>query len=445
MRKCLTFMAVTFVMAAAAQEKAATDYGDFTVDAQVRALGEYRGGMTSDDEKSNKLYVNDRVRLSFGWERKNLSMKIAAQHTGLWQNGSQKNTLGKITLHEAWAKMTFGKGFFTQVGRQELAYDDERLLGTHDWAPTGRAHDALRLGWENRWNKLHAVVSFNQTADVAEAFNSSATASNTKLYKNMQMLWYRLGSDEKPFHISGTFINHGVDDARYDSVRYTQTFGIYASYEKRKISTDFSIYYQTGRDRTGLDLRAFMMSGSFGWQFAKRWKAVIGDDYLSGSDGMPGTNRTFNVFCGSHHKFLGTMDNFTYNTIPLYGLNDLRLNFAYQCSEKFDMSLAYHWFATGRPINNYLKDPVEQLTDPAKIAIMRMYYGKYRFSQNLGGELDLQFNYTPWSNVCIQGGFSMMFATETMQFIKGTTANLQKWAWLSVNINPTIFSTRNRR
>ncbi len=438
MRKFIILIAAALAMAGSAQEKGAHDYGDFTVDAQVRARGEYRGGMSSDGK--DKLFVNDRVRLSFGWERKNLSMKVSAQHAGLWQSGTQNSTLGKITLHEAWAKMTFGKGFFTQVGRQELAYDDERLLGTLDWAPSGRAHDALRLGWENRWNKLHAVVSFNQTAEV-----QSGSSTSSRLYKNLQMLWYRLGPDEKPFHISTTFINQGVDDVRYDSIRYMQTFGIYASFEKRKISTDFSIYYQTGRDRTGADQRAFMMSGNFGWQFARKWKGTIGDDYLSGSDGMPGTNRTFNVLYGTHHKFLGTMDNFGYNTIPLYGLNDLHLNFAYNCSEKFDMSFAYHWFATGRPINDYLKDPIEQLTDPAKIAIMRRYYGKYRFSQNLGGELDLQFNYCPWKDVCIQGGFSLMFATESMRFIKDTKSKVQKWGWLSFNINPTVFSTRNRK
>ena len=119
-------------------------------------------------------------------------MKIAAQHSGLWQNGEGRNTAGNIAIHEAWAKMMFGKGFFGQVGRQELSYDDERLLGTHDWAATGRAHDALRLGWENDWHSIHAIASFKQTAQ---------TADNV-LYKNMQVLWYHYGTSFSPFQIS---------------------------------------------------------------------------------------------------------------------------------------------------------------------------------------------------------------------------------------------------
>jgi hypothetical protein len=41
-------------------------------------------------------------------------------------------------LNEAWAKMNFGEGFFAQLGRQSLIYDDERILGGLDWNVAGR-------------------------------------------------------------------------------------------------------------------------------------------------------------------------------------------------------------------------------------------------------------------------------------------------------------------
>ena len=449
MRKFLTFIAVAFGMAVTAQEKTKPDYGDFTIDAQVRARGEYRGGMQSEDTES-ELFVNDRVRLSFGWERKNISMKIAAQHIGIWQNGSGKGTVGKLALHEAWAGMTFGKGFFAQAGRQELSYDDERLLGAHDWAASGRAHDALRVGWENPLHKVHAIVAFNQTAEIVDDIISTSSSSSAKLYKNMQTLWYHYGASQSPFQISGVFINQGASDIQKDKVRYMQTFGTYMTYKWPNISTDLSLYYQLGHDRTGADIKAYMMSGNVGWQFLPKWKATLGDEYLSGSDGYPGTNRTFNVLYGSYHKFFGAMDNFTYSSIPLYGLNDLSAKVDYTLygwkrkywGPKLDLSLAVHWLITGRRINNYLKNPTEELTDPAKILIMRRYNGKYRFSQNLGQEIDLQVKYTPWKNVTVEAGFSIMLATETMQFIKGTTADVQRWGWVSVNVNPTVFSTK---
>lgn len=442
MKKTIILLFVALATVAAAQEKTTRDYGDFTVDAQVRALGEYRGGMQSDDSDEAELGVNDRVRLSFGWERRNVSMKIAAQHIGIWQNGSNRGTLGKIALHEAWARVEFGKGFFTQVGRQELSYDDERLLGSHDWAASGRAHDALRLGWESPRHKLHAIASFNQTAEMVDNTIATSNSSASKLYKNMQTLWYHFGEEQAPFQLSALITNQGASDAMVDKTRYMQTFGIYTTYGHRNIAADVSLYYQTGRDRLDTKISAFRMSGNFAWRFLPKWRATVGDDYLSGSDGMPGTNRTFNVLYSSHHKFLGAMDNFCYTDIPLYGLNDINARIDFDCCPRLDFSLTYHWLMTGRPINDYLKDPIERLIDPAKIAIMRRYNGKYRFSQNLGSEVDLQLNYRPWRNVSIQAGFSLMFTTETMQFLKNNSETLQKWGWLSFNINPTIFSTK---
>ncbi|MBO4549611.1 MAG: hypothetical protein J5733_02675, partial [Bacteroidaceae bacterium] len=139
MKKFLTLCAVAFAMTALAQEEqTAPDYGDFTIDAQLRGRGEFRTGVgnLSDGTSAANLMVNERVRLSFGWERKNLTLKIAAQHTGLWQDGGQKNSAGTLSLHEAWARMALGKGFFAQAGRQEISYDDERLFGRHDWSAT---------------------------------------------------------------------------------------------------------------------------------------------------------------------------------------------------------------------------------------------------------------------------------------------------------------------
>ena len=443
------FLAVALSMTAFSQEEQRTaDYGDFTIDAQVRAQGEFHTGLgtLSDGSSSPNLMVNDRVRLSFGWERGNLSLKVAAQHTGLWQDGGQKNTSGNIALHEAWAKMFFGKGFFAQAGRQELSYDDERLLGAHDWAATGRAHDALRLGWENTRNKLHAIVSFNQTADVVDDAIAGRITSGTKLYKNMQTLWYHLGRDEAPFQISALINNQGVSDASGNGVNYMQTFGTYATFAKRKFLSDLSLYYQVGSDRTGTDVNAFMMSGNLGLQFSPKWKVTLGDDYLSGGDGMPGTNRSFNLLYGSYHNFLGSMDLFGYAAIPTYGLNDLNAKAFFTPSQKFNMSMALHWLMTGRPINDYLRDPVEKLTDPAKILIMRRYNGKYRFSQNLGTEVDLEASYRPWKDVTIEAGFSMLIGSETIQLLKGSDySTFQSWGWVCLNINPTVFSTRHRR
>ena len=89
-------------------------------------------------------------------------MKLAVQHVGVWGQDPQIDKNGRFIFHEAWAKLDFGKGLFAQIGRQSLAYDDERLLGSLDWNVAGRFHDALKLGYENRLHKLHLVLAYNQ-------------------------------------------------------------------------------------------------------------------------------------------------------------------------------------------------------------------------------------------------------------------------------------------
>ena len=61
--------------------------------------------------------------------------------------GPQIDTNGRFIMNEAWAKLNFGAGFFAQLGRQTLSYDDERILGGLDWNVAGRYHDALKLGY----------------------------------------------------------------------------------------------------------------------------------------------------------------------------------------------------------------------------------------------------------------------------------------------------------
>ena len=434
---------------AAAQETPQRDYGDFTLEAQVRARGEIRTGLGTKDEDhpASNMFANDRVRLGFGWERNNISLKVSLQHAGNWMDAAKKYISGNIAVHEAWATMDFGPGFFAQVGRQEIAFDDGRLFGEHDWSPAGRTHDALRLGWANDRHQIHAIASFNQTGDVVDDVNYFVKESpEERLYKNMQTLWYHFGNVARPFGISLLFSNQGVSDAKGNGTNYIQTFGTYMNYTGRKFLFDISLYYQTGTDRAGADLRAFLMSGNLGLQCSPKWKITVGDDYLSGSDGMPGTNRTFNTLYGSHHEFFGSMDYVGFNAVPLYGLNDVHAKATYRRNDKFDMNMGVHWLAMGRPINNYLKNPIEELTDPEKIKIMRNYYGKYRFSQSLGGEIDVEARWHVWQDITLRAGYSMMIASETMQLFKGEdTGTVHNWGWVSFDINPIIFSTRNRR
>lgn len=122
------------------------------IDANLMTRGELRyGGFPAAPEfaEDHAQFVMARTRLSVGYQRSFLEAKITAQHSGVW--GQQGK--GAFNLSEAWATLRANNGLFATVGRQELAYDDERILGRNDWAMAANSHDAVKLGYEGHGHK----------------------------------------------------------------------------------------------------------------------------------------------------------------------------------------------------------------------------------------------------------------------------------------------------
>src|ERR1051326_342537 len=68
---------------------------------------------------------------------------------------------GPIDLHQAYFALGNSRQFpfSAKVGRQELAYGDERLVGASDWSNVGRVFDAARLRYENNDVGIDAFAS----------------------------------------------------------------------------------------------------------------------------------------------------------------------------------------------------------------------------------------------------------------------------------------------
>lgn len=407
----------------------APDWGDITLDAQIRTRAEYRNGQGSlkPEGIGPTGFVNDRVRFNVGWERKNLAMHISLQHVGVWGDASQTSKAGNINLHEAWAKLKFGderNSGFLQLGRQVLSYDDERLLGGLDWAASGRAHDALRIGGQlGEYNSLHAFGTYSNNSE-SNTFLATGY-DNAAGYQHMEGFWYHYALDKR-LGISFLFLNTGIMNTAldeegkrlYPGTYNLQTAGIHLTGSAKGFSATFSAYGQTGKSNTDKAVMAYLLSATAQYRFNEIVSLGAGDDNISGSDGTDGKQHTFNVLYGTHHKFYGAMDYFNNSNMPAQGLNDLYGNIAVKPCKPLSMSLAYHWLATNHRIADCPK--------------------------TLGHELDLQINWTIVKDVTLQAGYSMMLPTSAMQQIKRVAAAkpYQDWAWLSLNVSPRIFTTK---
>lgn len=407
------------------QEKAGEN--EFTLSAQIRPRAEYRNGVLWPRYEGEEAagFINNRARLSMGYKREGLSMKMSAQHVGVWGQDPQIDKNGRFILNEAWARLDFNEGFFAQLGRQSLVYDDERILGGLDWNVAGRFHDALKLGYENPFHKLHLILAFNQNDE--KVIGGTYYLPIAQPYKNMQTLWYHF-NPEQPFTASFLLMNLGLEtgdmETQESHTRYLQTMGTFLTFAPGNWKLDGSFYYQTGKNKLNREVSAFMASLRGNWAFAKDWSLILGTDYLSGSESGDKKMKAFDPLYGTHHKFYGAMDYF-YASGFANGLNpglwDNQIGLRMKASPKVDLSVNYHYFLTTADIQENNKE----------------------MDKGLGSEIDLQVDWAIMKDVKLSAGYSFMVGTETMDYVKGGNhKSWQDWGWISLNINPRIFVAR---
>ncbi|WP_101689264.1 alginate export family protein [Dysgonomonas massiliensis] len=413
---------IPFVLSAQEEQQ-----GEFSISAQIRARGEYRNGALFPryEGENSASFINNRTRLTLGYTRSNLELRLSGQHVGLWGESIQSKKDGDFVLNEAWAKLNFGDGFFAQLGRQALSYDDERILGGLDWHVAGRYHDLLKLGYSKNLNTIHVALAFNQNSDNPQK-RGNYFAPTGQPYKNMQMAWYHYGSTQKPFGISLLAMNLGWELGDIENAKngFMQTFGTYLTYKKDMWDLNGSAYYQSGKSRTGKSVSAYMASVFAKANFTSQWAVGFGSDYLSGSDQNSDKHKAFDPLYGTHHKFYGTMDYFYASTFS-NGLNpglwDNQVGIYYKPSPKVDMSLNYHYFMSAKSVT------VEE----------------HKFSKGLGSEVDFQINWSIMPDVKLMAGYSFMLGTKSMDVVKGGNhKSWQDWGWISINITPNLFKTK---
>lgn len=407
-----------------------TTENETSLSVQIRPRAEYRNGalMPRSEGELPASFINNRARLSLNYKRNDdLILKLSAQHVGVWGQDPQIDKNGRFILNEAWARLNLGTGFFAQLGRQALVYDDERLLGGLDWNVAGRFHDALKLGYENQSNQLHLILAYNQNDEYIKGGNYYAPGGQP--YKTMQTLWYKYTGREIPFDLSLLALNLGQEGGDRESgkakTRYMQTLGTNLHYAPGSLDLFGTFYYQMGKSAGGSDVSAWMGSLKAAYKIDKQWAISVGTDYLSGQKEGDAKVKAFNPLYGTHHKFYGSMDYFyASNFINGYnpGLWDLYAGITCKTSDKVGLSLNYHYF---------------------QMASDATHPDGEKLKKGLGSEFDLQLDWNMMKDVRLTIGYSVMAGTESMDIVKGGNhKSWQDWGWMSLNINPRVFFAR---
>ncbi|RMI06771.1 MAG: hypothetical protein D6681_08240 [Calditrichaeota bacterium] len=399
----------------------------FVVEGELRPRTEFRHGYQTLASPSSKtaIFTSQRSRLTLRYRGDRFRIGISLQDVRVWGDEEQLQDIPSTALHEAWGIVEFTPEVRLKFGRQELVYDDHRLLGNVGWTQQARSHDAAVLKFRKGTWKVDLGAAYNNSAE--KLFRSRYGLNN---YRSLFFLWVNT-SVNRSIKLSVTAVADGfeVADTSRDDITYRYTLGPHVQIKTDPWRFTGTAYYQTGKDRFQRSITAFL--AAFRARLGlNKFSITGGIDYLSGTDGVnPPDNRmrTFHTLYATNHKFYGTLDYFL--NIPVHtrngGLVDILGRVSLLPSEQVTASVDYHHFRlAGR-----VPDPF----NPEKA-----------IDKSLGSELDAVIEYRFLPEVNLKAGYSMMFPTASMEILKGGNRDtFQYWGWMMITIKSQLFKGKS--
>jgi hypothetical protein len=418
----------TFLLVITMLLGASVSFAQFTLSGEFRPRTEFSHGYKSlaGADQDLSMFTQQRSRINFVYNTDKVKTKLVLQDVRTWGNQPQlvANEKFSTSVHEAWAEVMFSKTFSLKAGRQELVYDDSRIFGNVGWAHQARSHDLALFKLENEF-KLHVGVAYNENT-----VRNNNVYGGPDAYKAMQFLWFNNKFGKLDF--SFLFLNNGKEQYSADSLSsapvYSQTTGPRFFYKSDKIMAGATFYYQMGKD-----LAAMYYHVELGYKLADNFGLKLGYEALSGSESgvdaetdklvrNAGENNSFTPLYGTNHKFNGFMDYFFVgNHVGLVGLNDIYAKGVYKMGS-YSLTGMVHMFSTAADLKNKDGDVMDA---------------------GLGTEIDLVIGRKINDMASLSCGYSHMMGTETMEVLKGGSADeMSNWAWVMLTVKPTFFTNK---
>ena len=404
----------------------AVGYSQVKLDAEVRPRFEYRHGFRTlfPDNADPAAFVSQRTRLNGAYKNDKLSFYLSLQDIRVWGDVPQLNNADAsgLSVHQAWAQLDFNNQFALKLGRQEVSLDDQRIMGSVNWAQQARSHDMAIIKYNKSSFKVALGLAFNQNAENG----IETTYTIPRNYKTLQYLW--LHKDWSNLSASFLALNNGLqfeDTANSDNneVRFSQTMGTHLKYNKGRLYAMANLYYQMGNDMANNDISAYLIGVESKFKVTDQVKIGLGGEIQSGNDnGAPssGENKAFTPLYGTNHKFNGLMDYFYVgNHTNNVGLIDLHVNSSFKITPKSGLYLALHHFNAAADLPGGVNGV-------------------------LGQELDLVYSHKLMDYVSLKAGYSHLIASDGMKALKGNFSNTNNWGWIMLVIKPSLFESKTK-
>jgi hypothetical protein len=337
--RLLLLAAMLVAVPLAAQDSSRTGSADsarvVTIGVQVRVRSEidHRGVLADDGVLVHLL--RSRLRAT-ARPLAGITAVVEIQDARYW--GQSNPALGRGTsdadadqldMHQAWAAIDSvgGVPVSLRVGRQEMSFANERLIGVSNWSNTGRAFDAAR-----------ATLRFDRAS--VDLFAARLTAPNPGPIASQNL--YGLWGAWKPSSVlavdlfglrddNTTHVRRGEDTGHAVLERYTAGTWLRASAGIVDVELEGAL--QAGRAATTdssarKTIGAFMASATLAATVDSATRArLFGLVTALSGDGSTDDDRTenFNTLFGTNHRVYGQMDIVPETTGGTAGLVDVAI------------------------------------------------------------------------------------------------------------------------
>ena len=341
-------------------------------------------------------------------------------------------------LHQLYFTLGNHKEFpvSLKVGRQELSYGEERLVGAFAWNNIGRVFDAAKLRWQNEWFAAEAFSGWTVIPE-SQRFNepntqdwfSGVDAISMKIPKTILEGYFfarnvtrgALNYDESPqfpqpsardiYTVGGRLKNKPGEIGNWDyTLEGAYQFGDYAAnYTAPRLRQD-----------------AFMFVAQGGYTFADLWASPrLGLEYSYGSgddNAKDGIHGTFENLFPTNHKFYGYMD-----FASLQNLQDVRAILQLKPTPRSSVAVEGHglWLANKN-------DAFYNVAGGARTT------GGYGVNPNngnfLGTEVDVIGGYAVTRNAQLEGGYGHFFTGEYIDQSVASGGKNADWVYLQTTI-----------
>jgi hypothetical protein len=392
---------------------------------------DFRKGRVDNDNS----YLSLREKIHLGY--------TAAPWLTVFAEGRDSSTTGddrnpnmdadQFDLHQGFVSLGDAKLFpiTAKIGRQEMLYGEERLIGNGDWSNIPRAFDAATLRFENEnvWVDAFAsrvVLPVNHHFNVANDYDwfSGIYTFSTNWIPRQETHFYLLSrnsSGQAATAVNGALV--GLPSARDIVTLGTRVKSLPGQWHgwdyAAEIAGQLGSINVSGRR---LDHQALAATASGGYTWTKAWGSPrLGVEYnFSSGDRNPndGKNETFDPLFGTNHKLYGYMD-----LVGWRNIHNPRLSAAIKPVQRLLLTLDYHlfWLADNHDFFYPETGPGRGAAGPTNPGEPVSYGRNPQFGSFLGSEIDLDATYTISRWASLRTGYGHFFIGD---YIRNSLSNV---------------------